>query len=181
MIPIQKIQLDEVQMTYVVIMIDYGHSSQIYPTMKKTIFSQSKDRVAIVLFGFEKTKNSIGVPAVYLEDDAPLRTSFDHLRFLSHKVKANLKNSGNVVDALYVATNFLEEKILTNASAECEYSDDDVSDLTRRIIALEANLVVVGFDDDSSRKHAKRTPVLSEIVKLTDGISTSFKLVLNVI
>ncbi|PIO64798.1 Ku70/Ku80 beta-barrel domain protein [Teladorsagia circumcincta] len=64
--------------------------------ISRKIFTQSKDRISIVSFGTEETKNNLDTPNVYVQDEVLSRVGFDHLRFLNREIDSNSKIVGNV-------------------------------------------------------------------------------------
>ncbi|KAK6057723.1 Ku70/Ku80 beta-barrel domain protein, partial [Cooperia oncophora] len=154
--------------------------------ISRKIFTQSKDRISIVLFGSEETKNNLDIPHVYVQDEVLSRVSFDHLRFLNREVNNNCKVVGNAVDALVVATDFLHHQtdgdaavksknilLFTNDLAKSTSRKTEVSAVINGINAMEATLVAIGVDSDSATGDKADSSVLN-IVKRTDGINYGF-------
>ncbi|ETN85848.1 Ku70/Ku80 alpha/beta domain protein [Necator americanus] len=157
--------------------------------LSRKIFTQAKDRCSIILFGCEETKNHLDINGVFQQDEVLSKISFDHLRFLNHEVNYNLKNVGNAVDALVVATDFLHNQtdgdaavetksilVFTNGLADCGDRDSEVSAVVNGINALEATLVAVGISEDSIESRSSQKQIM-DIIKKTDGSSYSFELV----
>ncbi|KHJ93931.1 Ku70/Ku80 alpha/beta domain protein [Oesophagostomum dentatum] len=120
------------------------------------IFTKAKDRVSIILFGCEETKNSLDIDGVFLQDEVLSPVGFDQLRFLNHEVNHNLKRVGNAVDALLVATDFLHQQtdgdpavlsknilVFTNGLSDADHRKSEVSALVNGINAMEATLVAM--------------------------------------
>ncbi|XGW21569.1 hypothetical protein V3C99_004488 [Haemonchus contortus] len=162
--------------------------------LSRKIFTQSKDKVSIVLFGTEETKNNLDLPNICVQDEVLSRISFDHLRFLNREVSSNSKFVGSAVDALVVAADYLHQQtegdaavqsknilLFTNGLAKCHDDKTKVSALINGLNAMEATLVVIGVDSDSAKGHGKEKAPLLDIVKRTEGMSYGFKDAVSVV
>ncbi|VDM72503.1 unnamed protein product [Strongylus vulgaris] len=120
------------------------------------IFTQAKERISIILFGCEETKNPLDIKGVLLQNEVLSPLSFDHLRFLSHEVNSSAAGVGNAIDALVVATDFLHQQtdgdvavqsknilIFTNGIPPFDARKSEVSALVNGINAMEATLVAM--------------------------------------
>uniref|UniRef100_A0A1I7XFT2 VWFA domain-containing protein n=1 Tax=Heterorhabditis bacteriophora TaxID=37862 RepID=A0A1I7XFT2_HETBA len=124
--------------------------------ISRKIFAQAKDRASIILFGCNKTRNSIHIPNVFVYEDLFSQAKFDHLRFLEREVDLCTEHQSNVIDALVVATEFMKEQIHGDPAVEGKsillftnglgvFSEDsqELTNISSTIKAIGINLIVV--------------------------------------
>ncbi|WKX89709.1 hypothetical protein Q1695_008949 [Nippostrongylus brasiliensis] len=154
--------------------------------LSRKIFTLSKDRVNIILFGCEDTKNDNDVSGVYVQDEVLSKINFDHLRFLNRETAVNPNRTGNAIDALVVAADFLYQQtngdanvlsknilLFTNGLADCGGRGEEIQAAINGINAMQATLVTIGIDEDPSTSSASKN-VLMDIVTRTDGMNYGF-------
>ncbi|CAD6190276.1 unnamed protein product [Caenorhabditis auriculariae] len=151
--------------------------------ISRKIFSESPDRIGIVLFGRDSADSEGNV---YVHNEILEKATFDNLKFLQNEVTVSTEARGDVGHGITSALNVLREHIIcheqfvdarnllivTNGHSDKEQLEIYVSEFGSSINDLGINLAIVGIS--GSNKDGEEDCLL-ELVKDTGGSTFSFE------
>uniref|UniRef100_A0A914D9H0 Uncharacterized protein n=1 Tax=Acrobeloides nanus TaxID=290746 RepID=A0A914D9H0_9BILA len=165
------------------------------------IFTESKDEYALVLFGSENTHLRVcegDFTNIYFHNDDVTTANIDMLKVLENEVGTNMKTTGDFLNALIVAIEFLKVQcdgldvkeltgktiiLLSNLAGVFNQVDQEtLTSIISGLRLLDIDLIVIGpnlTEEPETQEQSQGVDAIKEIVEKASGSSYTFHDALN--